>query len=703
MKTYWLVWFTILPVFVSANPTIDSLLVALDKTQDTARVNCLNQLGEAYRYQDIQRANYFLDSALHLAEQLNYPEGEGLAHLNKGVNAIILGNTEDGIYHTNKALILFDKLNNLASVADANKNLGTLAYYQGDYPKAKNYYQDALTLFLRLDNTRGQAKCYANIGLVWIMLGEYHQALVQFMKALHCNEQLNNSEGIASNYVYLAQVYQHIQEPTKALNYQKKALTIFKATHNTVRQSLLLSDIGTTYHHQKNWQQALAYYEQALALQENLENERDMGITLGNMGAVYQELHQLSQAQDLYQRSLTIARKVSNKGKIPLLLLNLAEIALQQHNYDTVTSYLSQAIPLAQELGQKSDLQRAHNLLYQVHEARRDYQTALEHYRVARAYQDSLFNEEKSEQIAELQTKYEVEKKEQQIASQEQKITLLAENERIANRLRLVLLVALGLLVVLILFVYSRYRLKQRSAQLLSEKNREIQSKNEQINQMNQELEKRMLRAQMDPHFIFNSLNSIQHLITINDKTSSLMYLSKFSKLVRRVLENSVNTQVPLADEITLLKHYIELEQLRYNHSFEYIIDVDPSVDVYDTEIPFLLIQPYVENALAHGLRHKSKDGQLTIELKQIESHLLCAVEDNGIGRAEAQRHKQQSAYPSRGMSVTQQRLETLNVRKTQKTSVHILDLTDEQNQARGTRVEISVPLTEEPCLEPLS
>ena len=210
-----------------------------------------------------------------------------------------------------------------------------------------------------------------------------------------------------------------------------------------------------------------------------------------------------------------------------------------------------------------------------------------------------------------------------------------------------------------------------------------------------------MLRAQMDPHFIFNSLNSIQYLITIDNKTSALKYLSKFSKLVRRVLENSVNTQVALADEITLLKHYIELEQLRYNHTFKYDIHIERSVDIYDTEIPFLLIQPYVENALAHGLRHKPNEGKLTIELNQFDSHLLCAVEDNGVGREEAQRRKRKSIYPSRGMSVTQQRLETLNIGKARETSVRILDLTNEQNQPLGTRVEILVPLNEEPCLVP--
>ncbi len=219
---------------------------------------------------------------------------------------------------------------------------------------------------------------------------------------------------------------------------------------------------------------------------------------------------------------------------------------------------------------------------------------------------------------------------------------------------------------------------------------------------MNRALEQRMLRAQMDPHFIFNSLNAIQHFITVSDKTSALRYLSKFSKLVRRVLENSVSTQVPLADEISLLQHYIELERLRYSHPFDYEIRVDKSVDVHDTEIPFLLIQPYVENALVHGLRHKTAGGQLQIEVKRVGYNLLCVVEDNGVGRAEARQRRQQSAFPSRGMSVTQQRLETLNYGKTEKTSVRVLDREDERGKPGGTRVEILVPQTEESCLVPL-
>jgi tetratricopeptide (TPR) repeat protein len=680
----------------------DSLLIKLEVSQDTARVTLWNQLGINYRYQDLGKADAYLDSALQLAQQLDYQNGTGQAYLHLGGNAIIRGETEIAISHTQKALATFKKINNQAGMADATKNLGLLAYHQGNYEVAKARYSKALATFYQIRDTVGRAKCYANLGLVHVELGEFDQALTYFMNGLRCNELLDNQEGIASGYSYVALVYRLNQNLAQALEYQKKALAIFRITNNQIRQSLLLSEMGNTYHQLQDWEEALVNYQKALTLQKELGNEREMGTTLGNIGTVYEKLHQLDQAQAYYLQSLAIARKVGNQGNIPKLLMNLAELALEKRDFDTAIEYLSQTIELAQTLGHKKDLHSAHNLLHQVYEVQGNYLQALEHYQTARAYQDSLFNEEKARQIAELQTKYEVEKKEQQIEAQAQEIALLARAKQAEKRVRWTLMAALGLLLILILFVYNRYRLKQQSARLLSEKNQEIESKNHQISLMNQELEKRMLRAQMDPHFIFNSLNSIQHLITINDKTSSLKYLSKFSKLVRRVLENSVNTQVPLADEITLLKHYIELEQLRYNHSFEYSINVDASVDVHDTEIPFLLIQPYVENALVHGLRHKPEEGWLKIELKQRESDLWCIVEDNGVGRKEAKRRKQQSTLPSRGMSVTQQRLETLNQGKSRKTSVHILDLTDKQNHPLGTRVEIIVPLNEELCSAPL-
>ncbi|WPP50757.1 tetratricopeptide repeat protein [Catalinimonas niigatensis] len=692
---------TSITLAAQANSSIDSLLALLPTVQKKDQVDILNQLGEAYRYQDISQSTLFLVEALSLANKLEYKPGISVAQLNLGANAIIRGDLEAGILHTRQALQLFKILKDQTGVANAKKNLGILAYFEGDYAQAKSDYQAALKLFLQTNDTRGQAKCYANIGLVLTLQGEYEKALANFFQSLRCNEQLNNQDGIASDYVYIAQIYQHSHELVKAIDYQKKALTIFENTNNQIRQSLLLSDIGKSHHHQKSWKKALEYYENALKLQKVLGNERDIGTTLGNMGAVYEEIGQINKARKHYQASLKIARRVGNETAIPALLLNLAELELQQSAYQTAEKYLNQAFSMSKRMGHKEDLQQVFHLFYLMYEAQKNYPKALHHYQISRTYQDSLFNEEKSRQMAELQTSYEVEKKEQQITAQAQEIGLLAENRLIEERLRMVLFIALGLLFLLILFVYSRYRLKQRSAQLLNEKNQEIQQKNIRISQMNQELEKRMLRAQMDPHFIFNSLNSIQHFITTNDKTSALKYLSKFSKLIRRVLENSVNTQVPVADEITLLKHYIELERLRFDHCFDYQMYVDASVDIHDTEIPFLLIQPYVENALVHGLRYKAEGGRLMIEMKKAGNALLCVVEDNGVGRDEARRHRLQNAFPSRGMSLTQQRLETLNHKRIEKTSVCTQDLVDAQGNPSGTRVEILVPLTDDLCLVP--
>ena len=210
---------------------------------------------------------------------------------------------------------------------------------------------------------------------------------------------------------------------------------------------------------------------------------------------------------------------------------------------------------------------------------------------------------------------------------------------------------------------------------------------------MNQELERKALRAQMDPHFIFNSMNSIQHFITTNDKTSALKYLSKFSKLIRQILENSVNHQVPIADEIKLLEHYIQLEALRFDQQFDHKIEIDENLDIHDTEIPFLLIQPYVENAILHGLNHKDEKGHLKVKLQDQEQHILCTVEDDGVGREKAARLKKGKHHISRGMNVTARRLELLNRNKKNKTLVQVTDLYDQNDHVAGTKVEIKIPV----------
>ena len=212
------------------------------------------------------------------------------------------------------------------------------------------------------------------------------------------------------------------------------------------------------------------------------------------------------------------------------------------------------------------------------------------------------------------------------------------------------------------------------------------------------------LRGQMNPHFIFNSLNSIQHFITNRDKTEAINYLSKFSKLIRKILENSRENTVSLSNELQLLELYIQLEQLRFSNKFEYQIVVDEKIDIENTEIPPLLIQPYIENAILHGLINKNGEGDLYLSLEKNNGLIICKIEDNGIGRAKAQEIEQGkvSRHKSLGITVTEERISGLFALLDYKMEVVIEDLyktkqpSEETPQPAGTRVTISIPVKEE-------
>ena len=253
---------------------------------------------------------------------------------------------------------------------------------------------------------------------------------------------------------------------------------------------------------------------------------------------------------------------------------------------------------------------------------------------------------------------FEVYKKDSELAEQRLELELLNTRVNLEMKLRWAFAALLLLLLILLFLIYKRYATKNRINAILTTKNELISNQKDKIEDMNLQLEKRMLRAQMNPHFIFNSLNSIQHLITNNDKASALKYLTKFSNLIRQVLESSISLNVVLAEEIKLLTIYIELEALRFDQEFHYSISIDEELDVYLHEVPVLLVQPYIENAIIHGLMPKTGDRELKVDFNEIENYIQCIITDNGIGRKAAIELKsKKNINPSRGMSVTKQRL----------------------------------------------
>ncbi len=208
------------------------------------------------------------------------------------------------------------------------------------------------------------------------------------------------------------------------------------------------------------------------------------------------------------------------------------------------------------------------------------------------------------------------------------------------------------------------------------------------------DLEQKALRLQMNPHFIFNSLNSIQSFVIANDTKKAIFYLAKFSQLMRSILANSSESFIPLKEEIKALKYYMDIEKLRFEDMFDYQIEISKEIDDEFFEIPPMIIQPYVENAIIHGLLHSKKEGFINIDFQLHDNNsVLCIIQDNGIGREKSQQINEESGLKkkSRGMMITKQRLEIMNKQIDEKYSVKITDLKDPSGKALGTKIDLII------------
>ena len=203
------------------------------------------------------------------------------------------------------------------------------------------------------------------------------------------------------------------------------------------------------------------------------------------------------------------------------------------------------------------------------------------------------------------------------------------------------------------------------------------------------------LRAQMNPHFIFNSLNSIDYYIVKNESVKASEYLNRFSRLIRLILQNSRSNYINLKDELEALKLYMEMESLRFNGKFEYAVKVEKGLDLETIEIPPMLFQPYVENAIWHGLMHKQGPGKVELNITKNNGYIECIIQDDGVGRKKAAEY--QSNTPTRkksmGMRITKDRINMINKLYDSNTTVNIIDKTDEDGNPTGTIVELRIPV----------
>lgn len=248
----------------------------------------------------------------------------------------------------------------------------------------------------------------------------------------------------------------------------------------------------------------------------------------------------------------------------------------------------------------------------------------------------------------------------------------------------------IGCLLLAIALFYFYYKMRVHSI-------RKEAKEREAIQQRIAQLEMKALRAQMNPHFIFNALNSIQIFVMKNDTEQALSYMSRFAKLIRNILDHSQLNNIPITEEVNMLENYMELEKLRFSDGFDYEITVDPELDANISDVPTMVIQPFVENAIWHGLLNDKKKGKLLISFTKVNDRILCMIEDNGVGREKATAIKQgKSRHQSRGLQITRDRLSLYNSRFNVDASFEIIDLFDEEGKPAGTRVNIWFPLVKE-------
>jgi LytS/YehU family sensor histidine kinase len=226
---------------------------------------------------------------------------------------------------------------------------------------------------------------------------------------------------------------------------------------------------------------------------------------------------------------------------------------------------------------------------------------------------------------------------------------------------------------------------------------REKEMERSQLIAQRTELEMQSLRAQMNPHFIFNSLNSINRFILQNNKAEATEYLTKFSRLIRMILNSSSNASVSLAEDLEALQLYLELESVRFEKKFCYKIECDPEIDTDFIQVPSMLLQPFVENAIWHGLMNKEGEGHLWININREDSTLICTITDDGIGRRRAaELEKRSGKHKSMGMKITESRIAMMQEMVGAGKSVEVRDLVDTEGRAGGTEVVLKIPVVQQ-------
>ena len=547
------------------------------------------------------------------------------------------------------------------------RTIGSVFYYKNINEYAIKYFKKSLEVFYEIDNKKEIARTLSNIAVMNEIAGNYSRALEQHYKALETMKVINDKKGISFVLNNIAVTYVEMNNYSKALTLYKQSLAIKKELTDSAGMAATSNNIGVLFGERfQNTDSMNFYLDISLSLYKALGDSVNYATSLNNLSEIYLTINQFQKAKENSQKALEILEAKSHKKGIANCMRNLAHAELKLDNYKLCKEHLTISEQILEELNDNTKRLEILQLKQELYTKTGKKNQALNNFNEFIKLKDSLENKELNKAIANTETKYKVFEKENEI-------TILENKNQIRNQ-QIVLSITISVSLVLLLLLGALIFIKVRKSNKLER----------------EQLKQQLFRSQMNPHFMFNALGSIQNFLYKNEAKKAANYLGNFSSLTRSILTNSTKESITLEEEIETLKNYLELEKMRMKEAFNYEISYNENLETEFITIPPMLIQPFVENAIKHGLKDKEEGGHLRISFTDKKNLLEVQVTDNGIGIDNSKRNNKKE-HKSMAISIFNQRMKIIRKQSKQIPLPKIEDLSI--NGMQGTLVEISLPI----------
>lgn len=605
------------------------------------------------------------DSLIALVETTN--EVEEKQELLKKIANIYEYSGEWDNYHqcARQMLELAREENDSAWIAEAYNKLGISSCYTGQNEQAIENFTAALEINKAMNEQASVANSYENLGIVYNEMGDFDNAIECQLKSVDIRKPMNYSR-LFNNYMNLSILYGAIGNAEKQEFYidLAKKEVVSKPGISAENKAIFYSGLGDLYLDQGLIDSSIVCYKKVIHYSAEAEWKRGITSGLGSLAGIFQATGALDSAIIYYHKSLELSEQIDECMSIAEGLTALAAIYAQKNDDPKAVSYAQRALEKARSCKLLEIESQILEFTAGYYADKDEYKKAYEYYIKYKAVEDSILSADVINKMAELETLHQTRQKEQQIE------LLTAENMLKNQRIALFIVISIMLLLLIAIGSLLYYRNKKQ-------------------NEHKQEtLRQQLLRSQMNPHFLFNALGSIQNYMFNNNAKEAAGFLNNFASLTRAILEHSEAESILLEDEISALQNYIKLEQMRLQYSFNYAIEFDGEVEPEFIKIPPMLIQPFVENAIIHGLKNREKNGELKISFKDRDDTLEIRVCDNGNGFEE--NSTQGKGHKSMAMAIFVKRISLLKKKYSKKAGYEIQSSPNE-----GTKVIIHIPVIE--------